>query len=150
MIELNNYIIEKLKLNKDSVSEIKEAPYLGEPVIILYHDKDDVSLEFGKVTITKKSKKNNIEEFKVEYTVGRHDRDNWFFYICEPEYNFIGASETPRASVYTYNFTLQELNRMLKNNDNKFDGWEVFPNKAWREFCKMMIEMIKDELKSKK
>ena len=123
MNNLKEYIVEKLKIDKDIKipSSEKHIPQKGEKVVVLYKDNKKNFLLFGEVMGIKNSSK-GIDEFTVEYTLDGKSEENWFFYIPEKKYNFIGAAEIPQASIYTYEYALKEVNRILKENDDTFDG----------------------------
>jgi len=143
-------IDEKLKLNKSSKMEERIPPRLNDTIIVLLKARDGRRLlTFGHISSLRKNKENKLEEFQVEYSNEYSERrKDWFFYINDEGNNFIGVSEIPQASVYSCDFALEELNRMLDEKDNKFDNRKLgYSDNDIEEILTYMRNSIKQNLK---
>lgn len=125
MNNISTYIIEKLKLNKDSKSEIKEYPKKGHNVIVLWTDepkKEDRVILFDKI----KNINQKEEYFTVTYTLNGYGNNVvfWFNEMTD-KYNWIGRTAKPGIFCYDLNFAKEEIEKALKTEKWEFDGYNI-------------------------
>lgn len=125
MNNISTYIIEKLKLNKDSKGEIREYPKKGHNVIVLWKDdpkKEDRCILFGRI----KDINQKEEYFTVTYTLNGYSNDAvfWFNGMMD-KYNWIGSTAKQGILCYDLNFAKEEIEKALKEEKWEFDGYNI-------------------------
>jgi len=123
MNNISIYITEKLKLNKDTKSNIKDLPKRGDNVIVLWTDdpkNNDMAILFGKVTEVKPIS----HTISISYTLNGYSTHD-LFYCNDDTGNYIGRTTRSGIFCYDLNFAKAEIEKALKTEKWEFDGYNI-------------------------
>ena len=155
MKNINRYIIEKLKINKDSKVTDRPFPKENDPVIIVYtnYPKNDIrTFLFGRVVELDK----NIEPsggFSVQYMLNAKDETDFFYFNKKMDPHWIGRTNKPGFLCYDCEYSLKEIEKGINSKKYEFDnekitvGNSLLSVEVLFEGVKLMIE--KDLRKTK-
>lgn len=127
MKNINRYIIEKLKINKDSKVTDRPFPKENDPVVILYtnYPKNDIrTFLFG--TVVKVDK--NIEPsggFFVQYMLNAKDETDFFYFNKKMDPHWIGRTNKPGFLCYDYEYSLKEIEKGIDSKKYEFDNEKI-------------------------
>lgn len=127
MQSISRYIIEKLKINKDSKLNNRPFPKEDDPVIILYTNypkKDIRTFLFGKVVELHK----NVEPtggFSVQYMLRGKQETDFFYFNQKMDPHWIGRTDKPGFLCYDYEYSLKEIEKGIDSKKYKFDDEKI-------------------------
>ena len=127
MQNISRYIIEKLKINKDSKLMERPFPKKDEPVMILYtnYPKNDIrTFLFGTVVELHK----NIEPtgaFSAQYMLNGKQETDFFYFNQKMDPHWIGRTSKPGFLCYDYEYSLKEIEKGIDSKKYEFDGGKI-------------------------
>ena len=127
MQNISRYIIEKLKINKDSKLTDRPFPKEDDSVMILYtnYPKNDIrTFLFGKVVELHK----DVEPtgaFSVQYMLNGKQENDLFYFNQKMDPHWIGRTDKPGFLCYDYEYSLKEIEKGINSKKYEFDDEKI-------------------------
>lgn len=124
MQKLNNYIIEKLKINKDTKIEKRSFPKEDDPVLLTEEENNKITMfYFGNIYSV------SSDGFSVTYMRSGNKTSDYFYFNSLLDPHWMGRTAKAGLLCYDKEFALQELKKALSSKKYVFDNTEYINDK---------------------
>ena len=125
MKKINNYITEKLKINKDTTIEKRSFPKEDDPVLLTEIEDDKITMfYFGNIYSV------SSDGFSIIYMHNGNKTSDYFYFNSSLDPHWMGRTAKAGLLCYDKEFALQELKKALSSKKYVFDNTEYINDKT--------------------